>query len=74
MLSYLLRRALTLLLVLFGLSILIFIIARIVPGDPARIALGPLATATQVEELREEMGLNASFLVQLWAYLSGVVH
>tara|TARA_B100000674_G_scaffold151397_1_gene120469 strand:+ start:1074 stop:2060 length:987 start_codon:yes stop_codon:yes gene_type:complete len=61
------------LLVLFGLSILIFIIARIVPGDPARIALGPLATATQVEELREEMGLNASFLVQLWSYLSGLV-
>jgi len=68
-----LRRALTLLLVLFGLSILIFIIARIVPGDPARIALGPLATATQVEELREEMGLNASFPVQLWSYLSGLV-
>ena len=60
-------------LVLFGLSILIFIIARIVPGDPARIALGPLATATQVEELREEMGLNASFPVQLWSYLSGLV-
>ena len=73
MLSYLLRRALTLLLVLVGLSILIFIIARIVPGDPARIALGPLATATQVEELREEMGLNASFPVQLWSYLSGLV-
>lgn len=73
MLSYLMRRALTLLLVLFGLSILIFIIARIVPGDPARIALGPLATATQVEELREEMGLNASFPVQLWSYLSGLV-
>ena len=68
MLSYLLRRALTLLLVLFGLSILIFIIARIVPGDPAG-ALGPLATATQVEELREEMSLNASFPVQLWSYL-----
>tara|TARA_B100000674_G_C37968066_1_gene975584 strand:+ start:1915 stop:2910 length:996 start_codon:yes stop_codon:yes gene_type:complete len=64
---------LTLFLVLFGLSILIFIIARIVPGDPARIALGPLATATQVEELREEMGLNASFPIQLWSYLSGLV-
>ena len=50
MLSYLLRRALTLLLGLFGLSILIFIIARIVTGDPERIALGPLATATQVTE------------------------
>jgi len=63
---------LTLLFVLFGLAILIFIIARIVPGDPARIALGPLATATQVSELREEMGLDASFPVQLWSYLSGL--
>lgn len=72
MLAYLLRRALTLLFVLFGLAVLIFIIARIVPGDPARIALGPLATATQVTELREEMGLNASFPVQLWSYLSGL--
>ena len=72
MLAYLLRRALTLLFVLFGLAVLIFIIARIVPGDPARIALGPLATANQVSELREEMGLNASFPVQLWSYLSGL--
>ena len=72
MFSYLLRRALTLLFVLLGLAILIFIIARIVPGDPARIALGPLATAVQVAELREEMGLNASFPVQLWSYLSGL--
>ena len=73
MVSYLLRRALTLLFVLLGLAILIFIIARIVPGDPARIALGPLATSVQVAELREEMGLNASFPVQLWSYLSGLV-
>ena len=72
MFAYLLRRALSLLFVLFGLAILIFIIARIVPGDPARIALGPLATATQVSELREEMGLDASFPVQLWSYLSGL--
>ena len=72
MFSYLLRRAWTLLFVLLGLAIWIFIIARIVPGDPARIALGPLATSVQVAELREEMGLNASFPVQLWSYLSGL--
>ena len=69
---YLTKRALSLLLVLLGLAVMIFIIARIVPGDPARIALGPLATATQVEELRQEMGLNDPFYVQLWQYLSGL--
>ena len=72
MFAYLLRRAVTLLLVLLGLAILIFVIARIVPGDPARIALGPLATADQVDELRQEMGLNDPYLVQLWTYLSGL--
>ena len=72
MFTYLLQRAITLLLVLLGLAILIFVIARIVPGDPARIALGPLATAEQVSELREEMGLDNSFPVQLWTYLSGL--
>ncbi|MEL6961146.1 MAG: ABC transporter permease [Pseudomonadota bacterium] len=71
--AYLFRRAMTLFLVLLGLAILIFVIARVVPGDPARIALGPLATAEQVHELRAEMGLDDPFLVQLWTYLSGLV-
>ncbi len=59
-------------LVLLGLAVLIFVIARIVPGDPARIALGPLATAEQVAELQEEMGLHEPFHMQLWTYLSGL--
>lgn len=72
MLTYLIRRALTLFLVLFGLAVLIFVIARIVPGDPARIALGPMATAEQVTELQNEMGLNDPYPVQLWNYLTGL--
>lgn len=72
-LTYLIKRAVTLTLVLLGLAILIFVIARIVPGDPARIALGPLATAEQVAELRKEMGLDAPFYTQLWTYLVGLV-
>ena len=73
MFLYLIRRAMSLSLVLLGLAIVIFVIARIVPGDPARIALGPLATAAQVAQLREEMGLNDAFTVQLWTYLSGLI-
>ncbi len=73
MLPYLLRRTLSLFFVLFGLAILIFVIARIVPGDPARIALGPLATAQQVAELRADMGLDQPFLAQLGTYLAGLV-
>ncbi|MGJ8586074.1 MAG: ABC transporter permease [Marinosulfonomonas sp.] len=73
MFIYLFRRAATLFLVLLGLAILIFVIARIVPGDPARIALGPLASADQVASLRDEMGLNDPYPVQLWTYLTGIV-
>ena len=72
MFIYLFRRAMTLFLVLLGLAILIFVIARIVPGDPARIALGPMATAEQVTELQNEMGLNDTYPEQLWTYLSGL--
>lgn len=70
---YLTKRALSLLLVFVGLAILIFIIARIVPGDPARIALGPQATAAQVAQMQHEMGLDQPFHNQLWNYLSGLV-
>lgn len=72
MLYYLIKRALSLFLVLVGLAILIFVIARIVPGDPARIALGPLATADQVTQMRQEMGLDLPFHEQLWNYLVGL--
>lgn len=51
-------------LVLVGVSILIFCIARVIPGDPARIALGPNATQEQVELLRERLHLNEPLPVQ----------
>ncbi|MGJ8529055.1 ABC transporter permease [Maritalea sp.] len=74
MFSYLFRRALSLFFVLLGLAILIFVIARIVPGDPARIALGPKATPEQVLQLQVEMGLDQPFIVQLGTYLNGLVN
>ncbi len=70
MLSILIRRLATTLLVLFGVSILIFLIARIIPGDPARIALGPRASAAQVEQMREALHLNEPVFIQ-YAYFLG---
>lgn len=52
------------LLVLAGVSVLIFAIARVIPGDPARIALGPNATAEQVAKLRSELHLDEPLLTQ----------
>jgi ABC-type dipeptide/oligopeptide/nickel transport system permease component len=70
---YLLRRLIGLVVVLIGLSVVIFVVARLVPGDPARIALGPLATPEQVAQLRDEMGLNKPAILQYIDYVSGVV-
>ena len=53
--------------VLIGVSMLIFAIARVIPGDPARIALGPNAKAEQIESLRAEMHLDEALPVQ-YAY------
>ena len=60
--------------VLFGLSIIIFFIARVVPGDPARAALGFLATREQVEKMRVEMHLDKSFPEQYYYWLRNVLH
>ncbi|HEU4797746.1 MAG TPA: ABC transporter permease, partial [bacterium] len=71
--SYLIRRTLLSVLVLLGLSVLIFTIARVIPGDPARIALGPLASRGQIEALRQEMYLDRPIHVQYAYYLSGLL-
>lgn len=71
--TYLIRRVLLSALVLLGLSVLIFVIARVIPGDPARIALGPLASRGQIEALRQEMYLDRPLHVQYAYYLSGLL-
>ena len=50
--------------VLVGVSMLVFGIARVIPGDPARIALGPNATAEQIDKLRDALHLNENVAVQ----------
>ena len=70
---HLLRRAIGFAFVLLGLSVVIFTVGRIVPGDPARMSLGPLATNEQVAQLREEMGFSKPAVVQYVDYLGGVL-
>ncbi len=72
MLSFLVKRLFQGIFVIVGLSILIFIIARIVPGDPARMSLGPRAPQFAVDELRREMHLDKSLPVQYFYWAEGV--
>lgn len=55
--------------VLVGVSMLIFGIARVIPGDPARIALGPNATTEQVQNLRSDLHLDEPIYVQYGYFL-----
>lgn len=74
MLAYTLRRILLLVPVLFGLSVLVFAIGRLLPGDPVLLAAGPNASKAEVAALAAEFGLDQPIPVQYWRYLSGLLH
>jgi peptide/nickel transport system permease protein len=74
MTKFLVRRIIYSIFVLLGLSIVIFIIARIMPGDPARVALGARAPQWVVDRLREHMHLNDSLVVQYGYWLRDAIH
>jgi peptide/nickel transport system permease protein len=59
--------------VLIAISLVVLIIIDLTPGDPARILLGTQATEEQVQELRDELGLNDPFFVRWWNYISGII-
>lgn len=59
--------------VLFGVSVLIFFISNIVPGDPARMALGPRAPEWAVEALRKEMNLDKPVVQRYFLWLSNLL-
>lgn len=73
MIFYLLRRVLLLVPMLLGLSLLLFVVARLLPGDPVGLAAGPNATPELIAQLREEFGLDQSLPMQYWTYLTGLV-
>lgn len=58
MFKYILRRLLYLIPVLLGVSLIIFVLFNVIAGDPTAILLGKNATAKQMAELREQLGLN----------------
>lgn len=69
MLKYFLKRLLQLIPVILGVTLLVFLIMQLSSGDPARLILGELATEDQVEQLRDEMGLNDPIPVQYARYI-----
>ena len=71
---FLARRLRTGVLVVVGVSILIFTLARVMPGDPARLGLGPAASADQVSSMRTQLGLDRPVLVQYGIFVAHALH
>lgn len=71
-LNYLIKRIFQVLPVLIIVTILIFFMIRLIPGDPARVILGEKATPEMVDLLREKMGLNKPIPVQYFIYMKNL--
>lgn len=73
MLSYVIKRILYMIPVLLCVTVVVFTLLYITPGDPTVMILGDMATPEQYEALRESMGLNAGYFVQLRNYLADLI-
>ena len=72
--SYIAKRTVYVIFTLIGLSVLVFLIARVLPGDPARMAAGPRAPPWVIEQIREQLRLDKPLYEQYFYWLGDVLH
>ncbi|MDO4333986.1 MAG: ABC transporter permease [Eubacteriales bacterium] len=72
MVKYTVKRLLLMIPVVLGVTILIFLLLSLVPGDPAKLVLGNEATVEMVEMKRSEMGLDKPLIVRMLTYMKDV--
>ncbi|MDH7792173.1 ABC transporter permease [Ochrobactrum sp. AN78] len=70
---YLLKRIFSLVPVLLLVSVFVFLLLRLTPGDPAAILAGDAATTEQLEGIREAMGLNEPILTQYFTWMGKIL-
>ena len=68
--AYIRRRLLQSVVVVWGVSVLVFFLLRLAPGDPATMLLAESATPEQLEAVREKWGLNDPIPVQYMVFLT----
>ena len=73
MVKYILKRLLMMIPIIIGISLLIFFVMSLSPGDPARLILGENVPQEEVDQLREEMGLNDPLVVQYGNYVANAL-
>ena len=73
MAAYIAKRLLAAIPVLFGLSIIVFLIMAMIPGDPATAILGSYATPENVERLNRQLGLDRSIPEQYFIWIGNIL-
>ena len=73
MLRFLAQRLLAVLPVLLVVAVVVFLILRLTPGDPATVIAGNNATNADIDRIREQLGLTNPLLAQFWIWFSGVL-
>jgi len=72
--GFLVRRLLLMVLILFGVSLITFSLAYLIPGDPAREMAGPRASLAVVQQIRHDLGLDEPVPMQYLHYLGRLAH
>ncbi|WP_419878467.1 ABC transporter permease [Brevibacillus centrosporus] len=72
MVTYLIKRLFQMIPVVIGISVIVFFLLHMIPGDPAMVLLGQDASQSEIERLRNLMGLNEPLYVQLFTFLKNV--
>ena len=74
MFRYIMKRIIGIIPVLFCVSVVVFIITRVIPGDPAAVMLGPEASPEAIAAYREQIGLTDPLLIQYGRFLWDLLH
>ncbi|HET7628741.1 MAG TPA: ABC transporter permease [Bacillales bacterium] len=74
MFAYSIRRIFMLIPVLIGMSLIVFFLIRMIPGDPAQVILGQQATESAIRKLRHALGLDQAWYIQYFQYIGDLLH
>jgi peptide/nickel transport system permease protein len=74
MLGYLVRRVLAAMPVMAVVALIVFLLLRLTPGDPAAILAGDNATPEQLERIRTSLGLNEPLYIQFFTWINKLLH
>jgi ABC-type dipeptide/oligopeptide/nickel transport system permease component len=73
MFQYVIKRLVAIIPVLIGISLIVFFLLRALPGDPAQVIAGEMATQEAVENIRQQLGLDKPLYIQYAIFISRLV-